>query len=165
MLYTLMHKNVPVIHIELDKITGIITGIGDVLNRQHIPVGIQISKGAVDRASLNTWWFERSIPTSRSGIRKALEVLDVSSAQALLTECFGLSLSDQYWVCPADLNLEQIQLVDSFDWLDLSALYGISEEFSEIISASPMIDTQRRDVLCRALDKRLEQLKAVLDYE
>jgi hypothetical protein len=40
----------------------------------------------------------RAIPASRSGLREALQLMDVSSTGLLLLKCFGLSLSDQYWV-------------------------------------------------------------------
>lgn len=52
----------------------------------------------------------------------------------------------------------QIQLVDSFDWLEPSALNGIEEAFSEILAPSPFIDSARRDLLCYALSKRAEML-------
>jgi len=106
MIYTLMHRAIPVMDIELDEITGGITGLGDILNQKHIPVGIKILKNTVDRASLNKWWINRSIPASRSGIREALEAMKLSSTQMLLIKCFGLSLSDQYWVCPKESQLE-----------------------------------------------------------
>lgn len=60
----------------------------------------------IDRAALNAWWIGRSIPASRSGIRKALEMLNLPNTQMLLTRCFGLSLSDQYWVNPHDSDLQ-----------------------------------------------------------
>jgi hypothetical protein len=47
---------------------------------------------------LNEWWYGRSIPASRSGIREALEKLDVSHTEQLLAKCYGLSLLDQYWM-------------------------------------------------------------------
>jgi hypothetical protein len=58
------------------------------------------------RGSLNEWWKSRSIPASRSGLRDALERLDVGSTGSLLLKCMGLSLSDQYWVCPHDSSLD-----------------------------------------------------------
>ena len=57
-------------------------------------------KGIADRAALNRWWLERSIPATRSGIRWALEELELTNTRQLLAKCFGLSLSDQYWMKP-----------------------------------------------------------------
>jgi len=49
----------------------------------------------------------------------------------------------------SDYHAEQIRLVSSFDWLDLSALRGIDEEAHEMLRGSAFIDEARRDVLCR----------------
>ncbi|MFR3345152.1 MAG: hypothetical protein ACLTS6_14770 [Anaerobutyricum sp.] len=38
---------------------------------------------------------------------------------------------------------EQIKLVSSFEWLDISKLNGIEEEFRELVRASTFIDNIR----------------------
>ena len=110
MEYTLMHKNIPVLDIDLDEATSSVQRIGAVYHPEHLPLGTATKHGEVDRAALNAWWIDRSIPASRSGVRKALETLDLPNTQMLLTRCFGLSLSDQYWVKPqgSDLQWERI---------------------------------------------------------
>ena len=55
-------------------------------------------------------------------------------------------------------HAEQIKLVQSFDWLDLSALEGIEEEFYEILKDSVFIEEPRRNVLCRGLNTRIKLL-------
>lgn len=101
----LMHKKIAVAEIELDDASGFITKINSVYMPEHLPIGVPVKKGNVDRAALNDWWTERSIPASRSGIRDALETLDITSTKMLLVRCYGLSLSDQYWICPEGTNL------------------------------------------------------------
>lgn len=59
-----------------------------------------------NKKELNEWWFGRSIPASRSGIRNALEKLNIRHSEQLLLKCYGLSLSDQYWMKPADSDLQ-----------------------------------------------------------
>lgn len=103
--YVLMHKDIPVAEISLDDATGAIQKIGTVHRADHLPVGIAVKRGEVDRAGLNAWWIDRSIPASRSGVRQALELLDVPNTRLLLTKCLGLSLSDQYWVKPKDSGI------------------------------------------------------------
>ena len=105
MEYTLMHKDIPVLDIDLDEATGSIRKILAAYRPEHLPLGTASKRGDVDRAALNAWWIDRSIPASRSGVRKALEILDIPNTQMLLTRCFGLSLSDQYWVKPQDSGL------------------------------------------------------------
>lgn len=44
MHYTLMHKEISVVDIELDDASGAITRVGDVHNAAHIPIGIAYRK-------------------------------------------------------------------------------------------------------------------------
>ena len=99
--YILMHKRTPVADLQLDSDTCVIRSIGQVYHEAHVPVGIPVKKGAIDRRALNTWWSGRAIPASRDRIRDALEEMNLSSTQLLVEKCLGLSLSDQYWICPA----------------------------------------------------------------
>lgn len=101
----LMHKEIPVVDIKIDEDSGAIFGIDTVHNSEHLPIGIPEQNGVIDRAEFNSWWTERSIPASRSGIKDALEELGVASTRTLLIRCYGLSLSDQYWVKPKDTDL------------------------------------------------------------
>lgn len=114
MNYTLMHKNIKVIDLSLDEDTGTIVKIGEVYNSAHLPVGTAKNSDVADRISLNKWWTDRSIPASRDGVKEALEMLHISSTKTLLSKCFGLSLSDQYWVKPINSDLEW-ECVNFFD--------------------------------------------------
>ena len=100
--FNLMHKDVEVAEIVIDENSGRITAVNKIYNARHFPLG------TLDERSfkkLAEWWDERSIPASRSGLREALEKLDINSPRLLLTKCYGLSLSDQYWIKPVDSNL------------------------------------------------------------
>ena len=110
MEYTLMHKDLPVLDIELDEATSSVQRIGTAYHPEHLPLATVSRRGVVDRAALNTWWIDRSIPASRSGVRKALETLNLPNTQMLLTRCFGLSLSDQYWMKPHGSHLQWSQI-------------------------------------------------------
>ena len=113
--YILMHKKTEVVEIELDDVTGFIQRIGEVYSSAHLPVGVSAVRGRHDRADLNEWWTDRSIPASRSGIREALETLEISSTKMLLVRCLGLSLSDQYWIKPegSELSWESINFFNN----------------------------------------------------
>lgn len=99
--YILMHKNIPVADLQLDTDTGLIRSVGQVYHAAHLPVGVPVSKGTVNRRALNTWWTNRAIPDSRDHIQDALRALNLPTTQHLLEQCLGLSLSDPYWICPA----------------------------------------------------------------
>ena len=138
--YLLMHKNIPVAEISLDSETCYISKISDVLAPEHIPIGINYSKGIIDRRELNEWWLSRSIPASRSGLKEALELLGVSSRHTLIAKCFGLSLSDQYWVCPlkSDITWDKINFFDNDFSDDVgSALFGNTLKSDVISLVSP----------------------------
>lgn len=66
MKYILMHKNIPVLFMDLDckmRVTGII-------NEEHIPIG-----GQMNSMKLHEWWQDRAVPDSRIGSRHALREL------------------------------------------------------------------------------------------
>lgn len=104
--YILMHKNIPVAVLEIDEASGVISAIGEVYAEQHIPLGITVKRGKIERSELNDWWKGRAIPASRSGIKTVLEDLQIATTQRLLEKCLGLSLSDQYWICPQSKELK-----------------------------------------------------------
>ncbi len=123
--YSLMHKDVPVVELTLDQVTGSIAAIGTISSANHLPLGIAMRKGVVDRAALNEWWIGRSIPASRAGLRQALDALRLSAPQLLLDKCLGLSLSDQYWIKPIESGL---------GWHDVNFFENpFSEDVGEIL--------------------------------
>lgn len=126
MLYYLMHKNIQVLELELQEDIAAITQIKNVHNEEHIPVGIT-RKDGVNIAKLNKWWKGRSIPASRQGISDALEIMNLNICDELILKCYGLSLSDQYWVCPQNINMkwEDVNFFDNDFSDDVgNALFG-----------------------------------------
>ena len=105
MNYRLMHKDIPVAALTIDDITGAIVKLGELYNVAHVPIGIAVKKNEIDRAYLNEWWQGRAIPASRQGIRQALKELNLNTTQNLVDKCMGLSLSDQYWICPVNTSI------------------------------------------------------------
>lgn len=140
MNYILMHKERSVLSLEFDEVTGGIMSIGELSSPEHVPVGIGMSEGVVDRADLNHWWLGRSIPASRSGLREALEQLQISSPQMLLSKCYGLSLSDQYWVMPEGQELcwSEINFFENVFSEDVgNILFGMSVDSKAVDLRSP----------------------------
>ncbi|MEY8438849.1 HipA domain-containing protein [Anaerotruncus colihominis] len=136
----LMHKRIAVAELLLDDTTGFIQKIGRVFQPEHLPVGVSVKKGIADRAALNEWWADRSIPASRSGIREALETLDVTSTKMLLVRCYGLSLSDQYWIYPENSNLtwDQINFFENLFSDDMGdVLFGTQKKADGFDFSSP----------------------------
>ena len=137
---TLMHRRVEVAKLELDDETGIIRKIESVMSAEHVPVGVPVKNGIIDRGELNKWWTDRSIPASRSGVREALETLNLNDTKILLVRCFGLSLSDQYWICPegAELIWEKINFFDNSFSDDMGdVLFGKPKKNEDFDFSSP----------------------------
>lgn len=136
----LMHKRIAVAEFELDDASGFIKKINHIHAPEHLPIGVPVKKGAADRAALNDWWIERSIPASRSGIREALEILDISSTKMLLVHGYGLSLSDQYWICPEgmDLTWDKINFFENVFSDDIGdVLFGAKKKDNAFDFSSP----------------------------
>lgn len=106
MHYTLMHKDIEVGALFLDETTGAIQKIDTLYEEPHLPLGVAVKNEIADRSALNAWWLDRSIPASRSGVRRALEILNLANTKMLLTRNFGLSLSDQYWIRPQGSDVQ-----------------------------------------------------------
>lgn len=114
MKYILMHRELPVAVLDINPNNASINHVNEVLNADHLPINVKHDKFHIAQ-DLDHWFSGRAIPASRSGFRQALEDLAVQrgielSSGKLLMECYGLSLSDQYWVSPADLPLEWKQI-------------------------------------------------------
>lgn len=108
--YILMHQDTPVAELKLDRAAGVISSVGKVFHAAHVPVGIPVRRGMIDRGVLNEWWRGRSIPASRMGIKEALQKMHLSDTGLLLEKCLGLSLSDQYWIRPDDFTVSWRQV-------------------------------------------------------
>ena len=134
MKYILMHREKEVAEIELDEFSNI-TRIYEVYSQEHFPVGT-VGKQGVDKRTLANWWSKRSIPASRSGLRETLDALNMSVPQELLVKCYGLSLSDQYWVSPKDkpLSWKEINFFNNDFSEDVGNLLFGYEEVSDSMS-------------------------------
>jgi len=94
-----MHKNIPVVDLEIESDNGYIDKIGILYSPEHLPIGTtglkSADKNKPNRAALNDWWLGRSIPASRDQLEAALCALDLRTPAALIVKCYGLSLFDQ----------------------------------------------------------------------
>ena len=103
---TLMHKNIPVVDIEILSDTGRIVRISNLQTPEHLPIGVRSAEDGISRKAMDDWWTGRSIPASRDGIDNVLKNLCVTDTSILIDKCYGLSLTDQYWICPKNSGLE-----------------------------------------------------------
>jgi hypothetical protein len=134
-----MHKNIPVVDIEIDEPTALILKIGNVHNPKHIPLGTDSMKGGVDKEELNDWLRSRSIPASRSGIWNLYKSLNKMSTEHLIIPCLALSLSDHYWVRPKGSALS---------WGDVNFFQNsFSTDMGEILFGQKKFDNNPIDLM------------------
>ncbi|MGN0099198.1 MAG: excisionase [Candidatus Methanomethylophilaceae archaeon] len=122
MTYELMHKDVPVIQLDIEK-WGWIETVGPVISEEHMPLGIQ-SKTNWNHYSLYDWWDWRFIPMHRSGLDEILYGLGMGYDE-LFERSLALNLTDFYWIRPVGSGLS---------WRDVNMRdNGFSEEFGDVL--------------------------------
>ncbi len=101
-IYTLMNRNDPVMDVSLlpdSTIFKILT----IHNVHKLPIGIPSPEAAdLDKIcdAFKGWWRRNSIPVDRDSIRLGLECLGIDNINELKILGYGLSLTNQYWMCP-----------------------------------------------------------------
>lgn len=129
-VYTLMHREIPVAEITLNPSNGWIQRIGDIYDAAHVPVGVSVRKGRPDRTGLNEWWRGRGIPASRDAFYGILDDLGIATTELLAERCYGLSLSDQYWLLPQGSGLK---------WSEINFFENeFSEDVGNILFGGPV---------------------------
>lgn len=100
MEYILFNKHHPLCRLEIAD-NGYIEKITETFDTTYSPIGVDVTKVS----SLSEWWNGRSIPASRSGIATFLSEYAIDSTKALQLKSYGLSLTDQYWIKPAGMDI------------------------------------------------------------
>ncbi len=104
---TLMNKKMPVLELEINE-NNEFTAIYEVINIDFAPLSIYnayYNKAGNMLKTINKWFSERGIPGYKKDIDRLLKRLKVDDAKELLNRAYGLSLSDQYWLCPLNSDI------------------------------------------------------------
>lgn len=99
----LMNKNTPVLEAEYMSGVGVFTNIYVLCNMNYAPYHLRNSDSLC--VELSEWFKNRGIPSFRDQLDLLMHRLNVHAPGELLDKAFGLSLSDQYWLKPIDLNI------------------------------------------------------------
>lgn len=137
-----MHKENEVAKLEMDHSKGIAAKILDVKHAEHLPVGLFLKNGNIDRSSFNEWWQDRRIPDGRPGLDEALKALGIPNAGILSIESYGLSLSDTYWIRLEESSLSWSQVnfyENAFSEAFGDLLFGMRAENKDAGLLSPDI--------------------------
>ena len=120
-----MNKNTEILLAEYDSANGTFPKIYDVYNINYAPYILKsfyIENDFNDtpfRTNLSDWFKGRGIPSWRDKLDLLLHRLNITVPNELLDKAFGLSLSDQYWIKPfnLDINYDDINFFDNdFDY-------------------------------------------------
>ena len=123
----LMNKNTKILCAEYDSTLCAFTNIYEVYNITFAPYILNdiydennINSDSFKKC-LNRWFQGRGIPSWRDKLDLLLHRLNISAPSELLDKSFGLSLSDQYWIKPYNVNVtyDEINFFDNdFDYVD-----------------------------------------------
>ena len=108
----LMNKNNAVLKADYDDATGSFIKIIEVYDINYAPYILKSFYDSNDinnnpfRTNLSEWFKGRGIPSWRDKLDLLLYRLNISAPSELLDKAFGLSLSDQYWIKPDDLDIK-----------------------------------------------------------
>ncbi len=105
MIVRLMHNNEDIAVLNISDETGTILHY-----KCNIPEKMPFMR-EMSLKEINEWWKERAIPEKRSGVNKIIEKAECDTPLLYQAKNLALSLSDCYWVCPIELDL---------DWKDVN---------------------------------------------
>ena len=142
----LMNKTRKVLMAEYNETSKFFDRIYEVCDINYAPYILKSSYVSDDvnntsfRTHLSEWFRGRGIPSWRDKLDLLLHRLNVTAPSELLDKAFGLSLSDQYWIKPYDLdvNYDDINFFDNdFDYTDFMEA-SLSKNSKTIISESSL---------------------------
>ena len=113
--YIFMHKDKPCGVVAIDRESGALLEFA-AIDRAYLPF-----LGGADLSKMKTWWSHRAIPGNRSDMREVIRRSGCSNSPLYLAKNLALSITDTYWICPADIEL-------SWDEVSLHRMYGKGNE-------------------------------------
>jgi hypothetical protein len=116
-----MNKNTKVLITEYNENSNFFDEIYEVINIEYAPYIVKSYYVENDinnssfKVNLSQWFKGRGIPSWRDKLDLLLHRLNISTQNELLDKAFGLSLTDQYWLKPynLDINYEDVNFFDN----------------------------------------------------
>lgn len=139
--YILMNREHEVLGFTHSFSTNRFLEIDAIYDHQRAPLLVTSPRGATGSVkALESWWCHRAIPVSRDGIDVKLRELHFEDPSQIPFESLGLSLSDQYWIRPEDMDIswEEINFFNNpFPDMDLKLASERWEWLSDVGLNSP----------------------------
>lgn len=124
--FTLMNREHQIASIVYDETIKEFSFLGEIVDKQRAPLGLSNFRNSISLTSFNGWWRDRGIPAKRTGIAALLKDAGVDIPFELSVNNLGLSLSDQYWICPEGSSLQ---------WDDINFFHNDFETTKDLKSA------------------------------
>lgn len=109
--YILMHKDVPCGLVAIDR------EIGTLVKFRPIDPAYAPFLGNADLKYMKIWWKHRAVPGARKDMEMVIRQAGCASSEGYLAKNLALSITDTYWICPADIRL-------SWEDVNLHKAYG-----------------------------------------
>ena len=94
-----MHKDIIVALLSIDTELGSIRRI-EIENKAHLPL-----LGRDDPDMIEKWWEYRAVPGEREDIRRKIREAGFINTREYMVKNLAISVTDAYWICPAELDL------------------------------------------------------------
>lgn len=106
--YILMHKDIPCASVVFDEDTKRAAAY------QNVASAYTPFLGNCDKRKFGRWWEIRAIPASRELMQRVIRQAGCINAESYLAKNLALSMTDTYWICPADseLKYEDVKLTN-----------------------------------------------------
>ena len=132
----LMNKDTKMLVLEYNEILSGFDKIYEVINIDYAPLILKkYYNNEKDELlvlkKIDDWFKGRGIPSWRDKLDLLLHRLNVETTSQLLDKAFGLSLSDQYWIKPYDLDIKY----DDINFFDHDF------DYSEFLEASLSVNS------------------------
>ena len=115
--FILMHKTAPCGVLAVDRASGALTEF-TLIDKQYAPF-----LGNANDELMKIWWNHRAVPESRKDMEVVVRLAGCDNNSGYLAKNLALSLTDTYWICPADIELA---------WEDIN-LYKLSGNVQSIV--------------------------------
>ena len=142
----LMNKNANVLVAEYNESSKFFDYIYEVNNIDYAPYILtnyylkDDINNPLFRTNLSEWFKGRGIPSWRDKLDILLHRLNISAPSELLDKSFGLSLSDQYWIKPSNLDIkyDDVNFFDNdFDYSEFLEA-SLSKNSNTIVKGSSL---------------------------
>lgn len=104
-VFTLMNRTHEIVQLVYNRARKEFISIGDLSDDKRAPLGL-VHNNTIGLMDFNNWWRGRGIPQTRDNLAVVLDLARAELPEELLYRNLGLSLSDQYWICPTSAPLK-----------------------------------------------------------